>query len=466
MISKKFIYNLSYSFIAQISAIMVSLLFSIGVTKIFDINEYGFWQLFILYSNYIGFLHFGICDGLYLKLGGRKLSSLNKINTSNQFLYFCLIQLGISVIFFLITYFYFTGIKQALLERISVFIILTNVQTYLSYILLSTNNIREYSFSVLIEKLLIIGGVVCAYFFTNFSYLDLIHLYLLSRFISIVYLVFILRSSIFVNTNFKIANLYIFKVYAINGVFLLFSNIFSSLIIGNTRFFVEDRFGIVVFSKLSFSVSLVFFFVVFISQIGLLIFPILRNLNKEKLANIFETFGSFLSIFFIVSMLGFYPLKWIIINYLPQFLDSIKALIIILPICLFEGKVQILFNTYYKVLRKQRVLFVINLISFGSSLIFSIIGVYLFTNIEIVLYFMVISVYIRYILSEVFLLKLLKIQYSHDYYFPLLFSVLFILINKIEPNSSMILYLILVVMFIWYQYKSGKFNLIFDKIKR
>ena len=71
--NKSILNNLSFSFVAQILSVIVSLIFSLGITKVLDVENYGYWQLFILYSNYAGFFHLGICDGLYLKLGGRKL---------------------------------------------------------------------------------------------------------------------------------------------------------------------------------------------------------------------------------------------------------------------------------------------------------------------------------------------------------------------------------------------------------
>ena len=37
---------------------------------------YSFWQLFIFYTTYVNIFHFGISDGLYLRLGGKSISRL------------------------------------------------------------------------------------------------------------------------------------------------------------------------------------------------------------------------------------------------------------------------------------------------------------------------------------------------------------------------------------------------------
>lgn len=454
--------NLSYAFVAQISAIVVSLMFSIGITKIFNIEEYGYWQLFVLYSSYIGLLHLGICDGLYLKLGGRSLKSLNLKNTSNQFQFFFLFQLVISILFLGLSYILLVDqIKSILFIYLSIFILITNVQTYLSYILLATNEIKAYSLSVLTEKMLIICLVSIMMCYIKITVFDLVKIYLISRLLSVLYLIFRLRSNLFYFKSFDRINYRIFKIYSLNGILLMFSNICSTLILGCTRFFIEDKFGIIVFSKISFSLSLVFLFIVIISQLGLIMFPILRNLRRDKLIEIFVPLGTFLNMFFIVSMIGFYPLKWFVEHFLHKYNESLYSLMIILPICLFEGKVQILFNTYFKVLREQKTLFVINFCSLIASLILSFFSVYVFNEITIVLYVMLVSVFVRYLLCELYLMKLLKIKVQVLLFFPIAMSFAFIFLNYLFPENAPFLFLALIFSYflILYGYKEfGFFN--------
>ena len=49
--------------------------------------------------------------------------------------------------------------------------------------------------------------------------------------------------------------------------------------------------------------------------------------------------------------------------WLPQYAESLRYMVILLPICIFDGKMSLLCNTYLKVLRKERQLFYFNLIS-------------------------------------------------------------------------------------------------------
>lgn len=41
-------------------------------------EEYGYCQLHLFYSSYVGFLHFGWNDGIYLRYGGKNYIELDK----------------------------------------------------------------------------------------------------------------------------------------------------------------------------------------------------------------------------------------------------------------------------------------------------------------------------------------------------------------------------------------------------
>jgi len=456
--------NISFTLIAQFSSIIVSLIFSVGVTKIFRVEEYGYWQLFILYSSYFGFLHFGICDGLYLKLGGRKFNSLNSNNTSNQFLYYFVIQLCISILFFGISIILVDdAIKMDMIKYLAVFLLLTNLQTYLYYTLLSTNEIKKYSIAMLIEKILLIFFIPILYFFFSLGLFDLILLYIIARLLSVLYLIFVLKSKMIKISFFDFKNLLIFKIYILNGMFLMFSNVFSSLIIGNTRFFVEEHFGIIAFSKLSFSISMVNLFVIFIAQVGLVIFPLLRNFSTQKVVLFFNPLCSFLNLFFLIAMFGYYPLKWLIYNYFNTYSESVNALVILLPICLFEGKMQILYNTYFKVLRKQKKLFLVNIISLLVSVIVSVFTVYLFSNIDLVLYALVFSVIFRYLFCEYILRRELNIGISWMQILPICIAVIFILFNINDSLWAPLFYLVVMIAYVLFEYQRGSLNVLLKK---
>ncbi|OTO76655.1 hypothetical protein A5865_000513, partial [Enterococcus sp. 12E11_DIV0728] len=59
------------------------------------------------------------------------------------------------------------------------------------------------------------------------------------------------------------------------------------LIIGSIRFFVEKRWTIETFGKLSFTLSISNMFMTFINAVGVVMFPLLRRTNQNKLPHLY-----------------------------------------------------------------------------------------------------------------------------------------------------------------------------------
>ena len=60
--------NLLYSVSANIISMLVSAVLLILLPNLLGETEYGYWQLYLFYTSYVGFFHFGIVDGIYYRL--------------------------------------------------------------------------------------------------------------------------------------------------------------------------------------------------------------------------------------------------------------------------------------------------------------------------------------------------------------------------------------------------------------
>ncbi len=81
----KIIRNFTYSFTSSLVSMIISSLVILIVPKLIGIKEYGYWQLYLFYSSYVGFLHLGWNDGIYLRYGGKKYDELDKRLFFSQF---------------------------------------------------------------------------------------------------------------------------------------------------------------------------------------------------------------------------------------------------------------------------------------------------------------------------------------------------------------------------------------------
>ena len=245
----------------------------------------------------------------------------------------------------------------------------------------------------------------------------------------------------------------------------MFSNILSTLLIGSNRLLTENKYGIIAFSKLSFSISLVFLFIVFVSQLGIVLFPLLRRMNNENRKLVFYWINNNLTLLFIFCMLFYYPLVEFVKYFVPNYYESTRYLSLMLPICIFEGKFQILYNTMYKVLKKQKTIFILNLLSLVISIALTYTALFWFDSIIFSIYTLVIIIVLRSILSEIMLYRFLKMNKYNLIGEALVMTLFFIIINlQCTFWISFICYFSLLVTYILVKYFRNEINFKFNPI--
>jgi O-antigen/teichoic acid export membrane protein len=192
------------------------------------------------------------------------------------------------------------------------------------------------------------------------------------------------------------------------GAKLLFANIAGSLILGIGRQIIDSVWGITAFGRFSFSLSLTNFFLQFIGQVSMVLFPALRQTDKSKRNEIYSSLRDALGILLPIVFVAYYPMQLIFGIWLPDYKESLSYIAVLLPLCTYDGKMQMLCNTYFKVLRKENFLLFINA---GAALISFIIcsfSAHVLGSITAVVYSMVLSVALRSIISELYLARMLN----------------------------------------------------------
>jgi O-antigen/teichoic acid export membrane protein len=135
-----FIKNFSYTLTSNLVSLLVSALVILVVPKLIGVEEYGYWQLYLFYSSYVGFMHFGWNDGIYLRYGGKEYKELDKSLFFSQFYMLVILQLIIAIIMFIIANsLIIDGNKSFILKMTAICMIILNVRYMLLFILQGTN---------------------------------------------------------------------------------------------------------------------------------------------------------------------------------------------------------------------------------------------------------------------------------------------------------------------------------------
>ena len=307
--------NISYSFIANITSMLISVLMIIFMPKILEVQDYSIWQLYVFYSSYLGFFHFGWLDGIYLRYGGYEFEKLDKLKFSNQL--YSLFLFEAIITFILLSYVYFELsdlLQKEVLIYVSLLLLPVILYTFSSFILQITNRIKEYAKLILFERLIFVCFVVL-YLLCGFrSYIGLFYIDLLGKILAMLFGIYLIKGILVFNfTDFTDVIAEIYENISV-GSKLLFANIASMLILGIIRFGISQYWDVVTFGKVSLALSIANFLMVFINAVSVVLFPALKRINDDELRVVYQKIDIVLTVILLGALALYYPLKYIL-NY-------------------------------------------------------------------------------------------------------------------------------------------------------
>lgn len=82
--AKDIIRRIFAAFFSNAFGFLVSCLIILIVPKFITTEQYGYFQLYIFYTGYIGFINFGWPEGLLLRYGGQSYNTLDRKSLKTQ----------------------------------------------------------------------------------------------------------------------------------------------------------------------------------------------------------------------------------------------------------------------------------------------------------------------------------------------------------------------------------------------
>lgn len=424
--------------------LIVSVFMSLMLPKLLSVESFGFWQLFIFYTQYGGFAHFGLYDGIYLREGGKVYSDLNFNTLAYQLRISLLYQIAIGVVFVSIASQYLEGDRLFVMYASVVYVLLNNMCTYSSFILQATNRMKEFSMGRVIDSITFATMVVFLFCSQVYNAKVLILCFILGRMFSFLYYQY---NTIEIYSKIIVKHIGSYKEDLIinikNGVSLMFANIMGMLILGICRFYVDAHWGVIAFSQISFALTLSNFLLLFFNQASLVLFPELRRWSTERIVAFYERSNKYLYIITPVALFLYYPISYFIKFWLPDYSISCTYLIYFIPLCVFDAKMQMIYSTLLRVNNKVKEIFYINLFALGITILMIIISYCLFDELRVVVFAMFLSIYARSIFSHIYISKMLQkpIRLT-SLLFQALYVLGFVLINNLVDTKESLLIVI------------------------
>lgn len=420
--------NMSYTISSNLISLIVSTLVVLIIPKLIGIEEYGYWQLYIFYSSYVGFLHFGWNDGIYLRFGGEEYKNLDKRLFYSQFIELLASQIFIGVLLWVVSIILVGDMNRGfILQMVAIAMILVNTRLMFFYILQATNRIKEFARLTILDRLVYILLIIIFLLLGIRDFKLMIIADLIGKAISFIFAIFACKDLVFnkMNTFYLTISEAIVNISV--GIKLMFANIASMLIIGIVRFGIERAWDVSTFGKVSLTLSISKMVMIFINAVGIIMFPILRRTSKEKLAGIYSTLRDFLMVLLLAVLILYYPLKTVMAVWLPQYAESLLYMSLVFPMFIYEGKMALLINTYLKTLRREKVMLRINIISMFLSLVMTYVTTKIFVSLDVAILNIIVLLAIRSALAESYVAKELGIKVKKDIILELLLTLVFIL---------------------------------------
>jgi len=441
--------NVSYTVFVNIISLIVSLLTVIILPKIMDITAYSYWQLYLFYCSYIVFINIGWIDGIYLRYGGYNYVDLPKNVFITQFwslvVYLLIITSCMSIVFLT---FNTTENKMFVLLATCISGLIYICRIYYQFILQSTNKLKEYANILLIDRILFSIMIALLIMEQFIEFKTLISIDILIKFITLLYAIIICRDITFGKfVSFRNA----FKEVISNvsvGIKLTIANVAGILIVGIVRVGIEQMWSIETFGEISFTLSVNNLVLVFINAIGLVMFPVLCRAPQVILLHIYKHTRTALITPLLGIIILYYPVKLILSMWLPQYSKTLDYMALLFPIIIFESKMSLIINPYFKALRKEKLLLIINFIAVVVSLITTIITI-LIHDLTIIIVSITFLLAFRCILAELLLSKILSWDVKKEIALEISLLISFVCLNwYLNSWISIIVYTMLYLIYL------------------
>ena len=355
-----------YVLIANVINLVISLFSGFVLPKILSIESYANIKLFQLYITYIGILHLGFSDGMYLRLGGKNIETLDKKEILDELKTFKIFQVIMSIIAIIVSII----IKKEILLLCSIVIVPINIANYLRQVYQAIGQFDKYSRFTNINTILIfIVNIILLFVIKTDYYITYIVGYILAY---IIYWILIERETrkIFGFEKSKFDKRYLVEDVK-TGFFLMIGNFCNVIFTSIDRLFVKYLLGIIQFAYYSFAVSIENLMNVFVTPISTVMYNYFcNNKENEKIIRV----KKYVLLFSSIVIAVIFPAKFIIDIWLTKYQNALLVLFLLFASQYVAIMIRCVHLNLYKAQKKQNEYFKVMVSIVIASIILNIVA--------------------------------------------------------------------------------------------
>ncbi|MCM1234773.1 MAG: hypothetical protein NC489_32120 [Ruminococcus flavefaciens] len=316
--------KLSKGIVQVIFANILNLMISIGngflLPKYLSIEAYADLKAFLLYTSYVGILHFGYVDGIYIKYGGRTIDTIDTEKFANEKRVLFLFQFTVTLPIVLIAIL----IDNTNLLFAAISILPINMVLFFKFIYQATGEFKEYRYITNLGSILIF-------------ILNLLSLFIIKTDISLWYI------GIQVVISFVVWIYYEGKNRTINicnkcsleevwnclsenihlGIIIMLGNFMGVWITSIDRWFVKILYSVADFAYYSFAVTMLRLINVVVTAFSVTLYNFFCKKPKDQEVDILRKIVLVVGAIIIAII---FPLEFIIRTYLEKYIYALPVI--------------------------------------------------------------------------------------------------------------------------------------------
>jgi O-antigen/teichoic acid export membrane protein len=369
------------------------------IPKYLTVAGYGYWQLFMLYSIYVGILHLGFNDGILVRWAGKDLSQIGgKIKTAFRFLF--LQQLAVVILLGLITYFLIQPPLQWIGLMIFIYAFIMNLATLFQF---TTQAIRQFKLLTTLEVMrgFIFLALVVFLFISGYLEYQYIIIAWIAAYVLLMFALALRYRRYLLGDQSPTPSLAATGKRTINiGIFILLGNFVFYIFWSLDRLLVSCFFTIEQFAIYAFAMAVAQIAFVFVKALGDVLFPHLSAAALEQHASAYQVGKRILIFCWAAFLVTYFPLTALIEFYLPHYMDSVPIIKILMGTVGLTSLIFILHVNYYRLYRKQRQYFLWGMTALALAILLALIAIKTLGTLESVAIAILISFCVWYIINE------------------------------------------------------------------
>lgn len=349
--------------------------------KFLSKEDFGYFQLYLFFATYLGYASFGLADGLFLRLSGRKPDALSSRSATAHLTFL----VGVAAPFMAAVAVGFTpmlgGTAAAAAQALALACassVAFLARSMITFLFQAVGDSAPYANSTVIERTLHFATcmALATLGINDFRYFAIADL--IAKIIGLAYALILLQRRVGL-TKFSLEPaLRDVRLSLSRGIFVCLAAIATVLVTAVPRLAAERGLGVLEFSELSLAFSLQNIVMTLLTPLGLVMLPSIRQKPAESLPAFYSLCWDRFSPMLWISLIAYVPLTGFARLWLPDY-DLLPTLIgALLPVLIFESRTRVISTPFLQALGRERELFAVNTVAVGLSTLLSAITVSLF----------------------------------------------------------------------------------------